>query len=209
LAGDSWHNTLAPFLTRRCSDEFLKLWASLNADDLPGLLDFEYLIGVSWRPTVLARLQGAGALPADLRERGAELLERKAIEDFDGAWLDSDIVELFMPAERQALLDKFTEDVLPRIDDLIYESADGYSSDVSPADRYNRARETVTAYLGAFDKDSQIGRGLKSTLDGIESRLAEAEEDFRAKPSDSFAPTRHFPTPAAERDQFDDVHVGH
>lgn len=209
LAGDPWHNTLAPFLTRRCSDEFLKLWASLNADDLPRLLDFEYQMGVSWRPTVLARLQAAGALPADLRERGVELLERKALEDFDGAWLSANIVGLFMPSEKQALLDRFVDDVLPRIDDVIYESADGYDSDVSPADRYNHARETVIAYLGAFEREPQVAGVLQATLGSIESTVAEAEEDFSPKRSESFAPTRHLPPPATERDQFDDVHVGH
>jgi hypothetical protein len=209
LAGDSWHNALAPFLMRRCSDEFLKIWASLNAEDLPGLLNFEYLMGVSWRPTVLARLHLAGALPADLRERGVDLLERRAIDDFDGSWLYASIVGLFTPAERQALLSKFADDVLPRIDDLIYESADGYDGDVSPADRYNLARETVTAYLGAFEREPRIVNVLRSALSNIESTVAESEEDFRPKLSDSFAPARHLPAPATERDQFDDVHVGH
>jgi hypothetical protein len=211
LVGDPWNNTLARFLTRRCSDEFLKLWASQNSDDLSGLLDFEHLMGVSWRPTVLARLQAAGALPAKLRENAAELLKRKAIEDFDGAWLDSNIIELFMPDERQGLLDKFREDLLPRIDDLVYESASGYSSDVSPENRYDSARETVTAYLGAFGGDSKIGRKLQATLDGIDSWVAEAEaeENFRPKPSNSFAPAQHFPSLTSGRDQFDDVHVGH
>ena len=158
---------------------------------------------------MLARLQRAGALPAGLRVRGVDLLERKAIEDFDGAWLDSDIIELFMPTEKRALLDKFTEEVLPRIDDVIYESADGYDSDVSPADRYSHARETVIACLSAFEREPQIADVLQATLSSIESTVAEAEEDFHPKRRESFAPTRHLPTPATERDQFDDVHVGH
>lgn len=209
LEGDSWYSPIAVFLTRRCSDEFLKLWAELNANDLNGLLDFGYLMGDSWRPKLLARLQHAGALPSSLRERGVDLLERRAIEDFDGTWLNSAIVGLFTPAEKQALLDRFIENVLPRVDDLIAESADGYANDVSPADRYSFARDTVDAYLGAFDPDTEVAIALEAALTRIDSMVAEAEDDFAPQPSDSFAPTQHLPPPPSERDLYDDVDAGH
>lgn len=209
LSNDTWYSPLASFLNHRTSDDFLSLWASRNAETLPGLLKFEPYMSASWRPTLLARLHVARILPNDLRERAVELLERHAVEEFEATWLDPDIVNLFTEAERQALLDRFTEEALPRIDYLIDESADGYFEDVGPAERYEHARETVTAYLEAFEKDMRDTRRLNEALSDIEYKVAQAEQSFESKTSDSFAPTKHPATAPTRRNQFDDVHVGH
>lgn len=209
LANDTWYSPLASFLNHRASDEFLSLWASSNAETLPGLLKFETYGSASWRPTLLARLHTAQMLPDGLRERAVELLAHQAIERFEATWLDSEIVDLFTKTERHALLDRFTEEALPSIDYLIDESADGYLEDVGPAERYENARETVTAYLEALEEDMRDISRLDEALNDIEYKVSQARENFEPKARDSFAPTKHPATAPTGRDQFDDVHVGH
>lgn len=209
LESDAWYSPLASFLSRRASDNFLGLWAFHNAEALPGLLSVDSYRSASWRLTVLASLNRAQVLPHPLRERAVEILERKTVEDFEAKWLDSDIVDLFTAAERRALLDRFTEEVLPQIDYLIDESADGFFDDVSPSERYGHARETVEAYLAAFEVDMRDTQRLNEALSDIEYKVAQAEESFEPKTSDFFAPTKHPATGPSQRDQFDDVHVGH
>ncbi|WP_313279409.1 hypothetical protein [Timonella senegalensis] len=209
LESDAWYSPLASFLSRRASDNFLGLWAFHNAEALPGLLSVDSYRSASWRLTVLASLNRAQVLPHPLRERAVEILERKTVEDFEAKWLDSDIVDLFTAAERRALLDRFTEEVLPQIDYLIDESADGFFDDVSPSERYGHARETVEAYLAAFEEDMRDTQRLNEALSDIEYKVAQAEESFEPKTSDFFAPTKHPATGPSQRDQFDDVHVGH
>lgn len=209
LADDYWYSPLGEFLTRRCSDAFLDLWAQVNSDDLPRLLELPYIASSSWRLSVLSRLHTAGVLSAELRDRAVDRLEQQATEYLDGTWLSPKIVGLFTPQEVTALLSRFSSEMLPQIDDLIYESADGYDNDVSPAQRFEEAQSTIKAYLAAFDDVPEISVVLTATLDRIDSMIAEAEEEFRPKPSESFAPVRHLPSPPTARDQFDDVHVGH
>lgn len=209
LADDTWYSPLASFLSRRASDEFLSLWASHNAEKLSGLLQFEHYGSASWRPALLARLHTAGVLPKGLRERAVGILARKAVEEFEATWLDFDIVDLFTATERNALLDRFTEEALPQIDYMIDESADGFNDDVGPAERYEHARETVTAYIKVFEEEARDARRLIEALNEIEYKVAQAEERFEPKTSDSFAPAKHPATAPTRRDQFDDVHVGH
>lgn len=209
LENDIWYSPLALFLSRRASDEFIQRWASHNAETLPGLLSTNSYQSASWRLRVLGVLNRAKALPHDLRERAVEILGYQAIQDLDAQWLDPDIAYLFTASERRALLDRFTEEVIPQIDDLIDESAEGYFDDVSPAERYDHARETITAYLDAFEEGMRDTRRLDEALSDIESKVAQAEESFEPKTSDSFAPTKHPATAPTRRDPFDDVHIGH
>ncbi|MDR6636962.1 hypothetical protein [Paenarthrobacter nitroguajacolicus] len=207
--GSDWYSPLAQFLTRRCSDDFLRLWAAMHTRGLPSLLNFTHLMGSSWRPVLLARLRLAEALPENLRRSAVDLLETRAIEDFDGTWLDSDIVGLFTESERTTLLESVINQVLPDIDDFIYRSADGFDSDVPAAARYEQAENTVTAYINALSEDPEVSGVLRAAQRMIAQRVADAEEDFSPPRSHSFTPYVHTETPPSDRDQFDDVHVGH
>ncbi|KJF18174.1 nSTAND3 domain-containing NTPase [Acidithrix ferrooxidans] len=208
LDTDNWYSPLAEFLGRRCSDDFLRLWVGDHVGDLKTLLNFAGFMGVSWRPLLLARLHRAGVLPEHLRLQAVELLERLAIEDFDNSWLDVGVVGLFSELESGALLVRFQEECLPDLDDFIDSSADGYDSEVSPAERYQFARDTVSAYLRVFD-DPGVKCQLEDALARIEARVASAEEDFDPPSRSSFAPALQVPLVASGRDEFDDVDEGH
>lgn len=208
LNTDIWYPPLAEFLNHRCSDDFLRLWVADHIGDLGLLLNFGGYTGVSWRPVLLARLHRAGALPEGVRQQAVELLEQHAIEDFDGSWLDARVVGLFSKLDRDALLERFQAECLPVLYDFIESSADGYSSDVSPAERYEVARDTVSAYIGVFG-DPHVSRQLEDALAKIEARIASAEEDFSPPSRSSFVPLPHVLSAVPGRDEFDDVDEGH
>lgn len=208
LNADTRYSPLAGFLNRRCSDDFIRLWAFDNAGDLEKLLSFGRHIGVSWRLVILARLHLAGVLPEHLRLQAVELLERRAIEDFDSSWLDVGVVGLFSQLERDALLARFQVECLPVLDDFIDSSASGYSGYTTPAERYEFAHDTVSAYLEVFG-DPGIKCQLEDALARIEACVASAEDDFDPPSRSSFAPARHAPLVASGRDEFEDVDEGH
>ncbi len=208
LDTNNWYSPLAEFLRHRCSDDFLRLWVGHHVGELKTLLNFAGYRGVSWRPLLLARLHRAGVLPEPLRLQAVELLGRLAIEEFDNSWLGVGVVGLFSESESSVLLMRFQDECLPVLDEFIDTSADGYDSEVSPAERYQFARDTVSAYLEVFD-DPGVKCQLEDALARIEARVASAEEDFNPPSRSSFAPARHVPSVASGRDEFDDVDEGH
>lgn len=204
----NWYSPLAEFLSRRCSDAFLRLWVSDHVGDLKTLLNVAGYMGVSWRLLVLARLHRAGVLPEHLRLLAVQLLEQRAIEYFDSSWLDVGVVGLFSQLERDALLTRFQVECLPVLDELVDSSADGYDSDVTPAERYQFAQDTISAYLGVFG-DPDVKCQLEGALARIDACVASDEEDFNPPSQSSFAPARHVTLVVSRRDEFDDVDEGH
>jgi hypothetical protein len=211
-----WYNPAAAFLTYRCSDEFLKLWAAIHHEELPRLLEFDAYISAFWQPGLLGRLRKASALPEEIRIKAVDKMSEIAKDLFDGEWLDPQIIPLFNDRERQLILDHFRLNILPDLDYHIDASADGHSEDTSPADRFEVVRTSLKNYAEAFAQDNSIYYKIQRALASIEEKIADAEQDF-SPPSGGPLLSDHMPIVnssdtalgSSVRDEFDDVEIGH
>lgn len=204
-----WTPALADFLLRRCSDDFLRVWVEVNEGGLAGLVDFDYHLGPSWRPRVLARLRSAGALPEDLRLQAVEVLERNAVELLDYSWIDDSIQPVLEPAEVSHIRNRVLTEVLPKLRDLVWESADGYGAEVSASDRYSHAVDALTAFQKEFSAEPRVLEGIEATLQSVHESIGEENGDYFAPRQTSFAPIVHIDGDTSDRDEFEDVEAGH
>ncbi|MEN1974062.1 nSTAND3 domain-containing NTPase [Cellulomonas sp. P4] len=201
-----WSNPTAWFLQYRCSDEFLRQWASHHAEDLPRLATFGMYIGAMWEPGVLVRLQAAEALPESVRAAAAAQLAEHAL-DFDSGWLDPGVVTLLTADERASILDRIREEVIPDLRERIDQAGEGWDDDVEPAQRYDEARTAIRQYRDAFADDASVQDALADADAYIDERVEYAHEDYRPRLASPLAAAA--PGALSDRDEFDDVADGH
>lgn len=205
-------NALPSFLQRRCSDEFLRLWATAHSTELALLLDFGAYMGAFWQPALLGRLAKASALPEELREAAVEKISDMAIEDFDSDWLNPQIAPIFSEDDRAALIERIRDETLPNLSDQIENSSDGYNSDVRIEERYARAKTTVAAYVDLFDEndDQSSAEQLVEALAAIEQTIVESGyDDYYGHHESRDLSDLPGELSRSERDPFDDVEAGH
>ncbi len=209
-SGYSWSDPLGTFLRYRTGEEFLRVWAQEQAQDVPKLLQFGMYVSAHWQPTILARLHAAGALSEDTRRQAVEKLAEYA-RLFDPGWLEPTVRPLFTSGELAEELAYFRERMLPDIEDHIEQSADGYDRNVSPEQRYETARDAIRLYGEALGDDEHVLQALEAASRTVDAAVQHAEEEFRGESQGPLAaddrPYRAMPS--AGRDEFDDVDHGH
>ena len=208
----SW-TPFAEFLLRRCSPAFLRAWAAVHDQDLDRLLRFGGYIEAHWQPRVLGRLQEAGALPETLRQKAVEQLVELAFDLLDTGWPDEPVCQLFTDVEREELLGRIRDEILPNLNEEIDRSADGYLSDVEPEHCYQAARDAIIAYKRAFASDSEIVTRLDEAERYVEQAIESAESDYERPPPPSSSsqlaePSISRSTTLYDRDEFDDIAEG-
>jgi energy-coupling factor transporter ATP-binding protein EcfA2 len=207
-----WFNRPAWFVTNRCSDEFLRLWAAHHADGLKDLLGFGMFLDAYWEPRVLGRLTKAGAIPENVRLAAAATVLRYAVDHFDPGWARDEVRQLFTADEYAELLRRFEEDVVPDIERYIDDAGDGWEDSTRPEERFRTAREAVAAIRDVLSGNSEVANACAAALDYIAGRISEAEREYEEPgESDELVPQRPTSEPDTEnaRDQFDDVGDGH
>jgi hypothetical protein len=204
--GPSWLNPFAVFLTGRCSPAFLRAWSAEHSRDLDRLLRFGGYLSAYWQPRVLGRLQEAGALPEPIRRAAVRKIEDLAIELLEVEWLDEPVSRLLTPLEREELLERIREEILPDINYHIDLTAEGYESKVEPSERYDQAKTALAAYKRAFAGDARIMNLLAGAEAYAEEAIHYAVQDYEPPPSPRLA-ERPVRRPAMEggRDEFDDL----
>lgn len=200
------------FLRSRCSDEFLRQWATANAQALPGMARFGMMVDSEWEPAVLARLSQAGALPEEVRLEAVDRIVEYSVTLLDPAWADEGLAGLFTPEERADLFRRVEEEVVPNLVSQINEHVSSIVGGLSKEELYQTPREYVDAVRGAFPGREDI----KKECDGAEAHIANSEydedDDYRPTPHASklAAPDRPASDDAATaRDPFEDVSAGH
>lgn len=199
------------FLTYRCSDAFLRMWAELNEKDLPSLLSFGMYMDAQWQPRLLSRLHVAGALPDQLRSQAVEQVVEYAME-FDPGWADEDIGLLFTDNERDSLHAQLETEIVPDLTNQIDMAGDGWDSGTDAPSRYRYAIDNVDALKKAFAGNRAVLDACSDATGYIESLISTAEyDDDIPPPRTSLAPDRGAAAPEAlnARDSFDDVAAGH
>lgn len=209
---ESWSSPTAWFLRTRCSDEFLRLWASINAEALPAMANFGIMVDAMWEPGVLSRLARAGALPEEVRVAAANLIVEYSIDYLDPAWGNADLEDLFTGEEYENLLTRMRKEVLPtleqRIDDHVWSIRGGLTVE----ELYEIPREYVRAFRTVFHEEADILNRCNNVEEYIDYRASDHGEDLEAAAESSHlaAPDRKSAWETSSvRDPFDDVAAGH
>lgn len=200
------------FLRTRCSDEFLRMWAEVNADALPEMANFGMMIDAMWEPSVLSRINETGALPEAVRLAAVQRIVTYSIDDLDPAWADPDLEALFTPEERKGLLRRVEEEVLPNLEYRIDEHVSSIVGGLSKEELYQTPRDYVHALRIAFQGREDILDRCEMVDQHISDRAFDDEEEHEssADRSSLAAPARPaVAETAGARDPFDDVAAGH
>lgn len=210
--GGTWPAREAWFLRTRCSDDFLCLWAEANGDALPEMANFGMMIDAMWEPGVLSRLNEAGALPEDVRLAAVDRIVEYSLDGLDPGWGDVELAKLFTGIERDELLRRIVDDVLPDLECRIDEYTSSIIGEISRNETYQIPRDYVDAIRSAFsDREDVLARCVE--VDQHISERDYSEDDERphdAEHSVLAAPARpEIIETVSARDPFDDVDAGH
>ena len=215
------------FMLHRTSAEFLRIWSDQHRHSLDKLLEFGTYISAFWGPEVLGRLHKVGALPNDVRKQAVDRLIPLALE-LDGGWLEEPTCFLFTRSERENLLSRIRNEIIPnlgiRIDEsTLEESTLEHDSSIDPASRYDEAEQTVKNYLAAFTGDRETQAILNDAMKYIEEerdrvsddnyRVSDDQDDLNQSDTsrlqiDRFSAEPSFHRRFYGRDVFDDVDEG-
>jgi hypothetical protein len=99
----------------------------------------------------------------------------------DPGWGDPSVAALYTEPEFAELLEAIRTDILPRLEEEIDQSADGYGSDVEPGERSRPANEFVDALVDALEEaftgDPVVRDQCHEARAHIEASIEQREED--------------------------------
>jgi hypothetical protein len=193
------------FLSRRCSDSFLRTYLDVDPGLQDLMLNFTSYLYPGNEPDVLARLRTAGLLSEPVRLRAVEHVAELAIETPDGGWLTGKAWEILLtPGERAALMQKVREDLIPGIGNADWLLDDEHKiPDDDPVER------TLRIYMDAFEKEGDyqtvaiLAEALRVRA-GVPVRYYDYDDDEQGY-SEPLTSTRLAPPPDSGRSIFDDI----
>jgi hypothetical protein len=186
------------------------MWATHHSSDLPGLLAFGMYLSAFSEPQLLGRLASLGVLPEPVRAEAARMVADFAL-DFDPGWVEASVVRIFTDAEREELLRRLEDEVVPDPESYVDQASDGWDSDTHPEERFRYAREAIDEIKAAFRENESAASACDEASSYIESCIRSHEEEFEPPPSrEHLAPAPVTNSdPCGARDPFDDVADGH
>jgi hypothetical protein len=167
--------TWTGFLASRCSEDFLKLYLDTDPDVVNDCLSFGSFLNVVPELSVLTKFSSVGLLPEELRAKVVENVSVLAIETPDAGWVNNSALKVLMTdREREEIMEKAREELVPNLDDVFdvwYDNEEGELDEY-----YHPLVDTLETYQRAFDlrDDSEAIDLLEETIDRIHDRCSES-----------------------------------
>lgn len=118
-------NLIYRFLQRRCSDEFLRVYLSLDPELPERLTKFTSYVDAVPEPALLARLHEARLLDDSLRRRAVEHMAYLAVTTPDARWLVNHAWSILMTDDDRAeLMAAVRDELTPRLESAVSEWVD-------------------------------------------------------------------------------------
>lgn len=193
------------FLIQRCSPDFLRVYMRQDPELVSTLLRFGSYLSVVPEPMLLARLHQTGLLTEADRQRAVATASDLAVETPDADWLDApEWTILATKAERDAILQRVRSDLVPALNDELYNWRSNYD-DQDPDDYYRPLEETLARYASALAAEPIAVRELQAALEELEDLRLESgrSQDRQAVSPMTFS--RSPPEARTARSIFDDV----
>ncbi|MFF5494498.1 hypothetical protein [Streptomyces aquilus] len=182
-----WYN----FFATRCSDAFLQLYVEENNQLKERMMHFISFMDSAHEPKVLARLHEAGLLTPQEHEHVREKVAELAVETPDAAWLRKrEWYVLFSDADREYLLQRVREELIPDLEYTISIWKDNFPSGEDPYQYYGTLQDELRTYLDAFEQDRETADALDLAITKVEEAAASSYDDYKPDPDESPYPRR-------------------
>lgn len=194
------------FLAYRCDRLFLEAYLTKHSGFMQSLRVGSYLNVVA-ETALIVRLHEYELLPEEERQRAVSMIESLAVDIPDANFLDESYQSLFRRDEFENILAKVRADLLPKLDDVIWEWRSNFSDgDGDPEDHFYDLGRALKDYREAFpdkpDAVSQIDIALKRIEEVVEDMR---NEQPREPDDDYYGRSSTGPAMPDSRSTFDDV----
>jgi len=197
------------FLNSRASENVLKAFLEQDLSVLSRTNEFAWRLNSDDKIHLLARAHKYGFLPADLRNKAAEHIERKLLEELDCSILDNDDVLGLIPASRYfSLVIQLRTEIQENIEDRIETILEESDFDVDPDDVFYEVDRFLSDMEDTMSEDDDIQDKISELQDQIEQAVTELrnkvcdwEEEWRGE---DITPEK-ISKPASARSLFSDV----
>lgn len=196
------------FLTRRCSKEFLDLYAQANPELLNEVCRPGLQLNASSELDLAIRLHEFGLLPEDNRRIFVQTVSEYAISGEDVDALDNeDIRTVFTDAEFDSLVAKVHSELLPRLSLVRVSEQDGYSGD-EPADEYlDHFLDNLKTLKKKFGDDPEAVRAIEREIDLAKDWISDNDHELPDREPRPLGTTGTSDKPQGARSIFDDIDV--
>lgn len=169
------------FLAYRCDREFLKRYITRNPQFITKLTAYSYLNAVS-DVGVITRLHEYGLLPEQKRLNVVAEIRRLAVDTPDSGFLRQEIRNILTQAEFDDILEYVRRELLPNLDEQIYNWRSNYIRDDDPEDYFDELERALKNYLNEFRESAAAVEKLEGALAEIEQIIEEIESELPPEP---------------------------
>ena len=171
---------LFSFLNYRASENVLKAVLEQNLSVLYRTNAYAWRLNSDDKIQLQARVHKFGLLPLDLREKTAEYIERKIVEDLDCSILDDDDVLGLIPASRYfslviKLRTEIQENITNRIDSILEEA----DLETDPDDCFYEVDRFLSDMEDILSEDEDVQEKILELQDQMEQAITELRDKVR------------------------------
>ncbi|MFE6555648.1 hypothetical protein ACFYYI_18075 [Streptomyces sp. NPDC002387] len=208
LGQSIWHE----FLTSKCCDEFLTLYAQAEPAAIARMTWFTSFLNVVDEPRVLARLQQADLIEPAYHQSIVERVTKLAVESPDAGWTQlPEWKVLLSETEREQLLSHVKKQLPSRFDEILQDWRSNYNpSKVDPDTYYEELEIQLNIYREAFASDVDAVSAIDRALEKVSEEIWTIGDEFAPEGPPAAEPHGHpsLPTGPYGRSIFDDVDDG-
>lgn len=196
------------FLSYRCDRNFLQQYIAKNPGFIESLSVWSYLTAISEVP-VFIRLYKFGLLPEDQRIRLVNEIKKLAVDTPDAGFLENkDLRSIFSDQELKDTIKKVRDELLPNLDDVIFDWKSNYTGwEGNPESYFNALIDALKTFRAEFELDKISIMYIDEAFERIDKTVCELavdEKDYKNK-NDFSAQRSKFHTMIGTRSIFDDV----
>ena len=158
---------------------------------------------------VIVRLFSFKLLPESERLRVVTAISELAIETPDSGFLKAEIKSLMTPNELSSLLGEIQTELIPNLDEKIYQWKDNYNHEDEPELYFDKLKDALEEYKSEFENNEVIAETIDNALKKIdlivEELKSELPEDEYDKEEEFLNRNRQEDAKNIQRSIFDDV----
>jgi len=171
---------LFSFLNSRASENVLKTYLKQDLSVLSRSNAFAWRLNADDKIHLQALAHKYGLLPPDLREKSAEYIERKIVDDLDCSILDNDEVLGLIPASRYfSLVIKLRTEIQESIEDRIETILDEADLETDPDDSFYEVNRFLSDMEEIMSEDDDVREKISELQDQMEEAITELRNKVR------------------------------
>ncbi len=205
-SGWNERDTRNRFLAYRCDKQFVQQYLIQHPLFISSLPIWSHLNAISEEP-VFTRLYEFGLLPEEERRRFVTEVTKLAVDTPDSGFLSESSRTLFKPDELRNALETVRSELLPNLDDVVWNWRLNFNRrDSSPQSYFNSLVGELEGFKEEFESDAEAVARIDAALEAIDEAvndLSSEEEDSEPRGSSEWRSGTSLGS--GDRSIFDDV----